>query len=251
MLSGRGKWGQVFNRGVPAGWQPCSWPRQLRVGRLAAAALACIFGVITTTPAHDLEENMRQTSRYATALIIPLLLLPAGARTVAAAGGKRTAVAPASRLSPADELRLNAAIVQHRSVRLQLPPEHQALLGQLTANVKKQLFAMRRPDLIASATQIVSRAIPGLNRAEAIALAEYALDGIAAGDPIASAAASDSSQSDLLNATKQMQETQMSFNLQYLQLQSQMQNENRSYTMISNVMKTKHDTVKNSISNIR
>lgn len=56
---------------------------------------------------------------------------------------------------------------------------------------------------------------------------------------------------ELLDATKQMQETQMSFNLQYLQLQSQMQNENRSYTAISNIMKTKHDTVKNSISNIR
>jgi hypothetical protein len=46
-------------------------------------------------------------------------------------------------------------------------------------------------------------------------------------------------------------ETQMAFNLQYLQLQSQMQHENRSYTAVSNIMKTKHDTVKNSISNIR
>jgi sRNA-binding protein len=55
----------------------------------------------------------------------------------------------------------------------------------------------------------------------------------------------------LLDATKQMQETQMSFNLQYLQLQSQMQHENQSYTAVSNIMKTKHDTVKNSISNIR
>ena len=55
----------------------------------------------------------------------------------------------------------------------------------------------------------------------------------------------------LLNATRQMQETQMSFNLQYLQLQSQMQHENRSYTAVSNIMKTKHDTVKNSISNVR
>lgn len=54
---------------------------------------------------------------------------------------------------------------------------------------------------------------------------------------------------DLLNATKQMQETQMSFNLQYLQLQSQMQS--HSYTAVSNIMKTKHDIVKNSISNIR
>lgn len=58
-------------------------------------------------------------------------------------------------------------------------------------------------------------------------------------------------QDPLLNGTKQMQETQMSFNLQYLQLQSQMQHENRSYTAISNIMKTKHDTIKNSISNVR
>jgi hypothetical protein len=56
---------------------------------------------------------------------------------------------------------------------------------------------------------------------------------------------------DLLAATQEMQEMQMSFNLQYLQLQSKMQNENRSYTAVSNIMKTKHDTVKNSISNIR
>jgi hypothetical protein len=60
-----------------------------------------------------------------------------------------------------------------------------------------------------------------------------------------------SSQTQLLEATKQMQETQMSFNLQYLQLQSQMQHENRAYTAISNILKTKHDTVKNSISNVR
>ena len=46
-------------------------------------------------------------------------------------------------------------------------------------------------------------------------------------------------------------ESAMSFNLQYLQLQSQMQAENRAYTAVSNIMKTKHDTVKNSISNIR
>ena len=58
-------------------------------------------------------------------------------------------------------------------------------------------------------------------------------------------------QSQFLQATKQMQETQMSFNMQYLQLQSQMQNENRQFTMVSNIMKTKHETVKNTISNIR
>lgn len=55
----------------------------------------------------------------------------------------------------------------------------------------------------------------------------------------------------MMDATEQMQEMQMSFNLQYLSLQNQMQNENRQFTMVSNIMKTKHDTVKNSISNIR
>lgn len=69
-------------------------------------------------------------------------------------------------------------------------------------------------------------------------------------EPIGTAAGGDS-QGELEAATKQMQETQMSFNLQYLQLQSQMQQENRSYSAVSNIMKTKHDTVKNSISNIR
>ncbi|HEV7782872.1 MAG TPA: hypothetical protein VGO58_16465 [Chitinophagaceae bacterium] len=70
-------------------------------------------------------------------------------------------------------------------------------------------------------------------------------------DSLIGPAAGGGSQDQLLSATKAMQETQMSFNLQYLQLQSQMQHENRSYTAISNIMKTKHDTVKNSISNVR
>lgn len=70
-------------------------------------------------------------------------------------------------------------------------------------------------------------------------------------DTMKSAASGSDSSAQLMQATKQMQETQMSFNLQYLQLQNQMQNENRQYTAISNIMKTKHDTVKNTISNIR
>lgn len=58
-------------------------------------------------------------------------------------------------------------------------------------------------------------------------------------------------QAELMQATKNMQETQISFNLQYLQLQNSMQNENRQFTMVSNIMKTKHDTAKNAISNIK
>ena len=74
---------------------------------------------------------------------------------------------------------------------------------------------------------------------------------LGAGTGINGGAAGGNSPDQLINATKQMQETQMSFNLQYLQLQNQMQHENRSYTAISNIMKTKHYTVKNSVSNVR
>ena len=49
----------------------------------------------------------------------------------------------------------------------------------------------------------------------------------------------------------EQQESSMSFNLQFLGLQDHMQAENRQLIAVSNIMKTKHDTVKNSISNIR
>lgn len=50
---------------------------------------------------------------------------------------------------------------------------------------------------------------------------------------------------------QQFQEMNMSFNMQYLMLQQKMQSENRQYSALSNVMKTKHDTAKNAINNVR
>ena len=64
------------------------------------------------------------------------------------------------------------------------------------------------------------------------------------------AAAGDSS-AQLMLATKEMQEMNQSFNLQYLQLQQKMQSDNRQFTLLSNIMKTKHDTAKNAINNVR
>lgn len=120
-----------------------------------------------------------------------------------------------------------AAIAHHRSVRHRLSAENRALLDRLTNAVQRRLFARKPPDLLATATGIVRRIIPALSRSESRTLAAYALDGIAAGEPAPS------------------------FDLQYLALQSEMQEEDRSFTAVSNIMKTKHDTVKNSISNIR
>jgi hypothetical protein len=53
--------------------------------------------------------------------------------------------------------------------------------------------------------------------------------------------------------SKQIQLTEMSqsFNLQYLQLQNDLQQESRQFTLVSNIMKNKHDTAKNSINNLR
>ena len=55
----------------------------------------------------------------------------------------------------------------------------------------------------------------------------------------------------LLRFVARLQEENQSFNLQYLQLQQWMQDENRQFALQSNIMKTKHDTAKNSISNLR
>ena len=52
-------------------------------------------------------------------------------------------------------------------------------------------------------------------------------------------------------STSDMQEMNMSFNLQYLQLQQDMQAQNRQYTLVSNIMKVKHDTAKAAINNVR
>ena len=64
-------------------------------------------------------------------------------------------------------------------------------------------------------------------------------------------ARSDAATDQLFAAVKQMQEMQMSFNLQYLMLQNKISHENRQFSMVSNIMKSKHDTAKNSINNIR
>jgi hypothetical protein len=52
-------------------------------------------------------------------------------------------------------------------------------------------------------------------------------------------------------ARKHILEMQMSYNLQYLQLQNRISQENRQFSMVSNIMKNKHDTAKNVINNIR
>ena len=49
----------------------------------------------------------------------------------------------------------------------------------------------------------------------------------------------------------QVRAAQLAFNVEYLRLVEKMQNENRQFTSVSNVMKTKQDTTKNTVNNVR
>ncbi|HEY4102650.1 MAG TPA: hypothetical protein VGM44_02125 [Polyangiaceae bacterium] len=52
-------------------------------------------------------------------------------------------------------------------------------------------------------------------------------------------------------AMEQMMSQDADQNMYYLQLQEQMSQESRSYSAVSNVLKARHDTMKNAIGNIR
>ena len=55
---------------------------------------------------------------------------------------------------------------------------------------------------------------------------------------------------DVVEATRALQQEAQSFNLQYLQLQENMQRESREFQALSNVMKVKHDSAQAAINNI-
>jgi pyridoxal biosynthesis lyase PdxS len=56
--------------------------------------------------------------------------------------------------------------------------------------------------------------------------------------------------SDIVDATRRLQQEAQSFNLQYLQLQESLQRESREFTALSNIMKVRHDSAKAAIGNI-
>lgn len=56
---------------------------------------------------------------------------------------------------------------------------------------------------------------------------------------------------DLLEAQKLLAQEGQRFNLAYLQLQDEMQRESRQHTVVSNLLKVRHDSAKAAINNIR
>jgi hypothetical protein len=146
-------------------------------------------------------------------------------------------------LRPADPRAVEAFLAQHRRAKaaLVLTAEQAADLDALARALQPRVVAAagQGGNLLDAATSLVAQRAPALSRAEAAALAAYV---------VAEAAELLNAQARAPDAAPLLQEIQMSFNIQLLQT---MQSENRSYTAVSNIMKTKHDTVKNSISNVR
>ncbi|HEY6126380.1 MAG TPA: hypothetical protein VIV63_17130 [Steroidobacteraceae bacterium] len=139
----------------------------------------------------------------------------------------------ATTLTPAQTSKLAMLKAQHLKAKAALPDQQQIHLDAIAGIVGDRLFAaLPSSDLPATATRLVRESVPALSDVEASAVGAYALDAIASGvqrDP----------------------ETQLAFNLQYLQLQSQMRALSREYEALGRIMQSKHDMVENSISNVR
>ncbi|MFT4704278.1 MAG: hypothetical protein ACI81R_001975 [Bradymonadia bacterium] len=71
------------------------------------------------------------------------------------------------------------------------------------------------------------------------------------GELLQAATSSADPQAGSVDAMWEMQREQQLFNMEYLQLQTAMQNDNRHFSTMSNLMKAQHDTAKSAISNIR
>lgn len=106
---------------------------------------------------------------------------------------------------------------------------------------------------IAASVELAAPFVPGgtvLSGAVRSAAATLVPRGRAGGAATAAATGGASGEGDVLEATRALQQESQSFNLQYLQLQENMQRESREFTALSNVMKVKHDSAKSAINNI-
>jgi hypothetical protein len=129
--------------------------------------------------------------------------------------------------------------------RRELSPSARSDLDRLALRLKLLKGpGVTRGNYLACYTRVLRAAAPTFSQEECEALGFYAM--CARCDPSIG-----SSSADLMAATQQMQETQMSFNLQYLMLQENMQNDSRQFTCLSNLMKTKFNTMKGVLANIR
>lgn len=99
---------------------------------------------------------------------------------------------------------------------------------------------------MASASSSGQTTMVGGSFATGSAVPGAASTSVGAGASVPSVGTSDPSAAGFGQVLQQQQASQM----QYLALQNQMQQENQTFSTISNLLKVRHDTCKNSISNI-
>jgi TolA-binding protein len=101
----------------------------------------------------------------------------------------------------------------------------------------------------------VSAALSGaVALGESIAASGKGVTGLTAGAAVPGAGLQDGaipSGNSMVDAMARLQESSQAFSMQYLQLQEQIQQENRQYSTLSNVLKTRHESAKTAINNIR
>jgi hypothetical protein len=86
--------------------------------------------------------------------------------------------------------------------------------------------------------------------AQVVGAAVGGIVGGGAGSAALAATATGSQGGDLAQVS-QMQRESQAFSLQLLNLQQEVQDENRRFTTVSNVLKTAHDTAKGAVGNLR
>jgi hypothetical protein len=100
-------------------------------------------------------------------------------------------------------------------------------------------------DVILSGVEIGATVMAGPLVGAAVRGARVGLGGAGAG-PLG-----DGGEQSTIDQMRALQEQSQSFNLQYLALQEEVQQENRRFTTLSNVLKAKHETAKSAIGNVR
>jgi hypothetical protein len=101
---------------------------------------------------------------------------------------------------------------------------------------------------LAGAVELAAPFVPG---GTVVSAAVRSATAAATGTAIAAAATTGTGgETDVLAATRALQQQSQSDNLQYLQLQEDMQRENRQFTTLSNVLRVEHDSARAAIQNI-
>lgn len=101
----------------------------------------------------------------------------------------------------------------------------------------------RVTDGVLSGVSAVAPVVPG---GELVGMAADGLKQLKGSAPDAMPNAGD----DQIEQMFEMQKQSQAFNLQYLELQQNMQEDNRRFSTLSNLMKVRHDTAKSAINNM-